>query len=79
MALKELTLASLSDAEAFVRRTRNARWDNYDIVTFVPNHRGYANKNGVFDRATNRWGFEYRYPVKEDGTWSPKVFVHGSR
>ena len=79
MALKNVTLSSIEEADAFVSKTRNARWENYDILVFTPSDRGFAHKRGTFDRKTQRWGFTYRHPVTSDGKWNVKVHVRGSK
>lgn len=75
MALKNVELKSLSDAERFVKRERRARWDGWDIVVFVPSDRAYMHRRGVYNRNKKRWGFEYRYPVSASGAWNVAINV----
>ena len=77
MALVDITLNSLEEADKFVNKTRNTRWDGWDIITFVPNERAYMHKRGTYNRVVNRWGFEYKYPVTEQGTWNVKAYRRG--
>ena len=74
MALVDITLNSLEEADKFVNRTRNTSWDGWDIITFVPNERAYMHKRGSYSRTVKRWGFEYKYPVTNQGTWNVKVY-----
>lgn len=66
-----LTLNTPGEAERFVRRQQrlgnDVRWDGWDIVFHRPDPRGRTNKDGAF--RGNRWGFENRVPVTDDGTW----------
>ena len=77
--LKRIYLASTRAAETFVRRSNiesngwSARWDGWDIVTFIPNPGGYNNPRGGFDRETNQWGYFYTFRVNERGSWVVKV------
>ena len=41
MALKDVTLHSITAAERFVERSRLASWDGWTIVVHVPNPRAY--------------------------------------
>jgi hypothetical protein len=66
-------ILNLASAEEFVARTRNVRWENYDIITFVPQPRAYLMPKGKYDRASGRWGLEYRTPVSDNGTWTVQV------
>ena len=77
--LKDVTLNSLSAAEAFVNRSRNSFWRGWDIVTHIPNDRAYMHKRGVYNRTTGRWGFEYVYPVTSEGKWNVKVYARGAK
>ncbi len=61
-------MLNLEQAEKFVAKSRNARWDNYTIVVFKANPRAYTNKNGV--RYNGVWGFESRYDVTDAGEWA---------
>lgn len=79
MALKDLTLNSLSDAERFVSRSRQFSWRGWDIVTHRINDRAYMHPRGTYNRATGRWGFEYVYSPDSKGRWTVKVFDRGSK
>lgn len=79
MALKDVTLHSIAAAERFVERSRLASWDGWTIVVHVPNPRAYMHPRGVYDRATEKWGFKYSYPVDSNGKWTVKVFDRGSK
>lgn len=62
-------------AHKYVADTPNVRWDGWDIVTRVPDHKDKAvfmNK-GVFDRTTRRWYIEHRVSPDTNGKWSVKV------
>lgn len=79
MALRDVTLNSLAEAEEFVSRSRTSSWRGWDIVTHIPNDRAYMHKRGIYDRKTGRWGFEYVYPVNSNGQWDVKVYHRGSK
>ncbi len=61
-------MLNLEQAENYVAKSRNARWDNYTIVVFKANPRAYTNKAGV--RHNGVWGFESRYDVTDAGEWA---------
>lgn len=68
-----MTLVNLSDAERFVSKTRNARWDGWDIVFFRPHPNGYTSPQGVFYRG--RWGFQHRVSPSRRGWEIPKRYA----
>lgn len=74
MAL-ETRILNLASAEDFVARTRNVRWEGWDIVTFVPQPRAYLMPHGSWDRRTSRWGIEYRVSPNDNGLYEVKT--HG--
>lgn len=61
-------------AHATVEGNRFLNWDGWDIVTWKPNPKGYSDKRGSFRRG--KWGIEFRYPLRNDGTWRvPDTYV----
>ena len=74
MALDTRVL-TMESAEEYVRRSRNVRWDGWDLVKFVPNKNAWKMPNGVYNRETGEWGLEYRTPVDSRGLWTIKVPV----
>lgn len=72
MALDTRVL-NLASAEEFVNRTRNVRWEGWDIVTFVPQPRAYVMPNGRFNRESGKWGLEYRSTPDRNGNWTVTV------
>lgn len=54
-------------AHEAVDNNRFLEWDGWTITTFRKNPRGYSDPRGKFVRGS--WGIEYRYPVRNDGTW----------
>lgn len=60
-------------AHEFVEKNeqRGYFWNGWDIARWVPNHDGYAKPNGMYRKGL--WGFCYKFPLNNDGTWSVKV------
>lgn len=66
-----LTLSTVENAETFVSQQKalgnDVRWDNYDIVFFRADARGYHSRGGAF--RNGRWGFDNRFSVTPEGKW----------
>lgn len=77
--LERIFLGSVRAAENFVRRTSienngySARWDGWNLQTFVPDPRAFTNTRGSFDRATGQWGFTYTFTPNDKGHWIVKA------
>lgn len=77
--LKRIYLASARAADNFVRNTTidkdgySARWNGWNLQTFVPDQRAFTNPRGSFDRATGQWGFLYHFAITDKGHWIVKV------
>jgi hypothetical protein len=78
MALETRILDETS-ADNFVQRSKNVRWDGWDIVKFSPNPRAVYSVDGRFDRSSGLWGIEHRFSPGPDGLWRVKVWKHGKR
>jgi hypothetical protein len=52
------------------KRGNNVRWDNYDIVFWREDFRGFGSTGGEFNRKTGKWGFANRVKVNSEGIWS---------
>jgi hypothetical protein len=79
-----MILKSLGSAEKFVKAQQSLgntlRWEGWDIVIFWPQKYAAQSVEGVYDRATQQWGFTRRVPVSADGTWEvPDRNVRHSR
>jgi hypothetical protein len=61
---------SIKQAEAFVRKTNGARWDNYTIVIHRPNPAAEYSKAGRFDKKAGVWGYETRVDLDDKGIWN---------
>lgn len=61
-------ILNYDEAHSLVARNRFLRWDGYDIVTFKPNPKGFIDRRGQYRKGV--WGIEFRYPLKDNGTWS---------
>lgn len=79
--LTKRTLTSLPAAERWVKRNSSltpagwaARWDGWDIVTFVPSPGGEFDKRGSYDRSLG-WGYAYTWRPNRHGQWNVKVPV----
>lgn len=59
---------SLDQAEQYVAKTPNCRWDNYTICIFNKDAMAEFNPNGV--RVSGQWGFEKRVDCDASGTWT---------
>lgn len=64
--------------ELFIKKfqsiTKEAYWDNYDLIIWKKDYSGFTNKNGVFRQ--NVWGIADRISVSNEGTWIlPKRYV----
>lgn len=64
--------------ELFIKKfksiTKEAYWDNYDLIIWKKDYSGFTNKNGVFRQ--NVWGIADRISVSNKGTWIlPKRYV----
>lgn len=64
--------------ELFIKRfasvTKEAYWDNYDLVIWKKDYSGFTNKKGVYRQ--NVWGIADRISVNNRGTWVlPKKYV----
>jgi len=76
MALQRIFLSSARAADTFVRKTdveHNgyiARWDGWNLETFIPDPRGFSSVRGVYDRTVGAWGFKHTFPISSRGTWT---------
>jgi hypothetical protein len=64
--------------ELFIKKfksvTKEAYWENYDLVIWNKDYSGFTNKKGVFRQ--NVWGIADRISVSNKGTWVlPKKYV----
>lgn len=58
----------------FKSMTKEAYWENYDLVIWNKDYSGFTNKKGVFRQ--NVWGIADRISVNNKGTWVlPKKYV----
>ena len=65
------------EAHKIVEGNRFLRWDGWDIVTWRKDASGFMDTRGKFNRGA--WGIEFRYPVRDDGTWKvPFAYVEHS-
>lgn len=51
----------------FNSNTKNAYWENYDLVLWNKNHSGFTNIKGLF--RNNAWGIAEKVSVNSIGTW----------
>lgn len=64
--------------EVFIKKfsslSKNAYWENYDLVIWNKDFSGFTNRKGVFKQ--NAWGVADRISVSHYGTWIlPKKYV----
>lgn len=58
----------------FKSPTKNAFWENYDLILWNKNSSGYTNIKGLFKN--DAWGIAERVSVNSNGTWIlPKTYV----
>lgn len=79
----QFTNLNYDQAHRVVSRNRFLRWDGWDITTWRADAAGFMDTRGKFMPGKNgkagRWGIEFRYPVRADGTWSiPTNYVDHS-
>lgn len=67
-------ILNLASAEEFVKRTKNARWEAWDIIVFERQPRAFMSTEGRYDRRTGRWGVEQRISPDSNGNWT--VTIH---
>lgn len=75
MKLKTLVLSE-SEADEFVDQTHRgfiARWNGWNIETFVPNPSAEYIARGSFNRDTGQWGYTYTFRPNKYGKWIVKV------
>ena len=79
MALQKIYLSSTRAADTFVHKTNVkrtgylARWDGWNLETFIPDPRGYYDVRGVYDREVGTWGFKHTFPISSKGSWTVLV------
>ena len=57
----------------FKSKTKDAYWENYDLVLWNKDHNGYTNKKGMFK---NAWGIAEKISDNNNGTWVlPRKYV----
>lgn len=77
--LKRIYLAGFRSAETFVSKSNlpesgyAARWDGWNLQTFVPDPNAYTHGRGSFDRNSGLWGFTYTFEPNRKGHWAVKV------
>ncbi len=63
-------LLSLKNAEAYVAKTPNARWESWTIVIHRPRAGAEYKSYGRYNRETNKWGTELRIEPNSKGMYS---------
>jgi hypothetical protein len=63
-------LLSLKNAEAYVAKTTNARWEGWTIVIHRPRASAEFKPYGRYDRQSNTWGTEVRIEANRKGMYS---------
>lgn len=59
---------TLDQAEDYVSKNANCRWDNYTICIFKRDSMAEFSPSGV--RVSGQWGYEKKIDCDESGVWT---------
>lgn len=72
------TTLNYKEAQDIVESNRFLEWDGWTITTWRSDPKGFSDVRGEFKN--DQWGITFKYPLKDDGTWSiPNSYVSHAR